>query len=389
MREEVAADPDEARRLCTYRPPAAPGVTAGPPQLGGGRSGIEVLQLAFEKHKEQTDKEVRSMKERYDKEMNSMRALLEQQQEEMRSMRERHAKMAQVTRQESAEREARLRSWLEREVAARQALAQEVQEQREYLVEEVSIDVRTEFSDQIKDMKQQMSQKIESFSAKIDSSPSHAGVELMAASHYICTAGQQSSLFGSYRALRDWLRRYTYINTMKLLYKSSRDGFKYATFFDKTLGARRSLFLIRDGPAHLFGLTVDGPLTPPLNPTRSKHTPCAISLYSISGAYDAPTKIPLPVEGQKVAVAGREGALTGSDGQPHGKVCITGRNEAALWLGYADPGPAADLRTCHMWVNKAHLPAGYRGALVGTKNNGTLATDKNFTATEIEVWALT
>ncbi|CEM19068.1 unnamed protein product [Vitrella brassicaformis CCMP3155] len=149
MPEEVAADPDEARRLCTYRPPAPPDPVAG------GRSGLEALQLAFEQHKQQSQGEVRSMKERYDKmavtyckEMNSMRALLEQQQEEMRSMRERHDKMAQ----EFAEREARLRSRLEREVAARQALAQQVEEQREFLVEEVSIDVRTEFSDEIKDM---------------------------------------------------------------------------------------------------------------------------------------------------------------------------------------------------------------------------------------------
>ncbi|CEM19311.1 unnamed protein product [Vitrella brassicaformis CCMP3155] len=174
---------------------------------------------------------------------------------------------------------------------------------------------------------------------------------------------------------------------LKLLYKMSRDGAAYTDLLNGVGDASGLLFVIQDGSTHKFSAFIDGPLAQPADPTRHKVSRCPISLYSISGAYDAPTKIPLPAEKpQSVAVAGREGAVLGSSGQSSGNVYIGEMGAAVLWLGKAEPGPAADLRSCHVWVTEAHLPPGYRGAM--DEGKGILATDKNFTATEIDVLSL-
>ena len=170
--------------------------------------------------------------------------------------------------------------------------------------------------------------------------------------------------------------------------RMSRDGRAYTDLLTGVRDVSGLLFVIQDGSTYKFSAFIDGPLAQPADPTQIKTSPCAVSLYSISGAYDAPIKIPLPAEkSQRVVVAGREGVVRGSDGQSGGNVCIEELEGAACWLGHANPGPAADLSRCQLWVKKAHLPTGYRRE-VNRHRNGTLATRTNFTATDIEVLSL-
>ncbi|CEM19282.1 unnamed protein product [Vitrella brassicaformis CCMP3155] len=204
----------------------------------------------------------------------------------------------------SAEREDPLLSLLEREIAARQALAQQVQEQRRYLVEEVSIDVRVEFDDEIKEVKEIIEQvmagvryNLELIAFRYDRYiPSSKGLKLMMVADQLCQPGKQflrlSSLCGQYRYLREWLGGFMALKSMKLLYKSSRDGQKYPAFLDKTRGAARPFILIRSGPGHLFGCTIGGPLAEPDDPNQHAFIPRPVSFYSITGGYDMPCEIP-------------------------------------------------------------------------------------------------
>ncbi|CEM17338.1 unnamed protein product [Vitrella brassicaformis CCMP3155] len=176
--------------------------------------------------------------------------------------------------------------------------------------------------------------------------------------------------------------------TPSLLYKSSRDGFGYGSLLDCVGDASGLLFLVQHSDTHRFAAFVAGPLAQPADPTQEKATSCPVTYYSISGAYDAPTKLNMPVERRRgVIVAGRQGAVTSKDGEPVGKLAIDVRDTAVLWLGYADPGPAADLSSCAMCVSKDHLQVGYQGRVVAG-GKGTLAGDFFFTASEIEVWGL-
>jgi len=170
--------------------------------------------------------------------------------------------------------------------------------------------------------------------------------------------------------------------TVTLLYKSSRDTFAHPSFLSKVAGKSGLLFALRDGETHRFGAFIDGPLIPPDDPIETESYEVPLFLYSLSGAFTKPTKIELPEADQKVTVAGTQGAVKDYEGQPCANVCIAGGN---LWLGYGDRGPAADLSSCELYIERDDLPATYTGER-DQDGDGTLARKMIFTCTEMEVW---
>ncbi|CEM16782.1 unnamed protein product [Vitrella brassicaformis CCMP3155] len=173
--------------------------------------------------------------------------------------------------------------------------------------------------------------------------------------------------------------------TTTLLFKSSRDTFAYASFLNKVAYKSGLLFAIRDGDTHRFGAFIDGELTPPDDPRQtSGRYKVPLFLYSLSGAFDALTKIEIPGEGQVVDVAVTQGVVPNLEGWPAGRVRI-GRYSGVLWLGTSQPGPVPDLSSCQQWIKEGELPDGYNGE-INTRGNGTLAQSHNFTCDEMEVY---
>ncbi|CEL96010.1 unnamed protein product [Vitrella brassicaformis CCMP3155] len=168
-----------------------------------------------------------------------------------------------------------------------------------------------------------------------------------------------------------------------LALKSSSDGFEYTSFLDKVAGKSGLLFAVKDR-THRFGCFVDGPLTPPQDPTKtSRNYKVPVFFFSLSGACDAPTKIDIPEDRHGVHVAGTQGVVKDNKDLPTANVGIA---RGHLWLGYGEPGPAADLSSCQQWIPREHLPAGYTGAAINKYDQGTLAQSLNFRCGELEVW---
>ncbi|CEM16781.1 unnamed protein product [Vitrella brassicaformis CCMP3155] len=179
--------------------------------------------------------------------------------------------------------------------------------------------------------------------------------------------------------------------------ESSRDTFEYPSFLNKVVGKSGLLFALQDGDTHRFGAFIDGPLTPPANPTQINCDKVPVFFFSLSGAYETPTKIELPENEQQVDVAGTEGVEKNMD-ERTAKVGIGG-GAAALWLTIALPGPAADLSSCELWIKRDKLPDGYiddsdfddeeENGPMDEEGDGTLAHAEDFTCTELEVWHVT
>ncbi|CEL94130.1 unnamed protein product [Vitrella brassicaformis CCMP3155] len=178
--------------------------------------------------------------------------------------------------------------------------------------------------------------------------------------------------------------------TAQLLYKGERDGWTYEALFAKVGGAVNLLLLFKDTGAHTFASHIKGQLKPPSDPTAVETTPCPVTFYSISGAFEPQgiTKITVPYNRQRVQVAGIEGAVTGTK-DIAGKVAIAG---GRLWLGYQSVkgGPAGDLRSGCQWVLKDELPDGGRTYLGGFDSHGwaTLAASHLFTCADLEIYTL-
>ncbi|CEL92916.1 unnamed protein product [Vitrella brassicaformis CCMP3155] len=171
-----------------------------------------------------------------------------------------------------------------------------------------------------------------------------------------------------------------------LLYKSSRDTFTYASFLNKVTGKSGLLFALRDGDTHRFGCFIDGPLTPPDDPRRTNWYKVPVFFFSLSGAYETPTKIELPEDRQKVEVAGTQGAVRSIEGRMIANVCIGRSPPGVLCLGFGRRGPVADLSSCNQWMNiNEDLSGGYTGER-DEDGDGTLAQTIDFTCTEMEVW---
>ncbi|CEM11370.1 unnamed protein product [Vitrella brassicaformis CCMP3155] len=163
-----------------------------------------------------------------------------------------------------------------------------------------------------------------------------------------------------------------------LLFKSSRDGSAYATMLDCVAGKSGLLFALRDGDTHRFGCFLGGQITPPADPKQTNRYKMPLFFFSLSGAYEAPTKIELPEDRQTVGVAGTQGASKNDMDEPLANVCIAC---GYLWLGFAQPGPAADLSSCHLWIKRDQLPEGYKGGYTQQGNgDGLMARTMNFTS---------
>ncbi|CEM02450.1 unnamed protein product [Vitrella brassicaformis CCMP3155] len=180
-----------------------------------------------------------------------------------------------------------------------------------------------------------------------------------------------------------WIIDSTKKGNATLLFKSSRDTFGYQSFLNKVTGKSGLLFALRDGDTHRFGYFIDGQLKPPNDRTETTG-PYKVPLFffSLSGAYETPTKIELPEEAQCVDVAGTQGAAKARNMDWRANVAIAcGR----LWLGFDEPGPAADLSRCYQWIKEGELQAKYKGN-INSNGNGTLARTSSFTCDEMEVY---
>ncbi|CEL93428.1 unnamed protein product [Vitrella brassicaformis CCMP3155] len=176
--------------------------------------------------------------------------------------------------------------------------------------------------------------------------------------------------------------------TPQLLYKGERDGWEPEAMFKNVGDATDLLLLLKDPSGPIIAAHIEGGLSPPADPTGEETTPCAVSLFSVRGAFegDGITKIDLPKKAQVVAVAGRQGAVTDKDGEPCAKVCIA---KGRLWLGIGNRRPTGDLRSCQVWVKKEELPADKK--YVGTITNegeARLASSFNFTLADLEIYTL-
>ncbi|CEL95623.1 unnamed protein product [Vitrella brassicaformis CCMP3155] len=169
-----------------------------------------------------------------------------------------------------------------------------------------------------------------------------------------------------------------------LLYKGSRDTYAFPKMLQCVAGKSGLLFALRDGDTHRFGCFLDGPLTPPANPTQSNAYKVPVFFYWLSGAYDVPRKIEIPEDRQWLSVAGTRGAAKAINTDRNANMVIA-FGAACLWLGWARPGQAADIRSCQLWINRESLPRGYRGE-ISESGSGTLAAHRDFTASEIEIW---
>ncbi|CEM24720.1 unnamed protein product [Vitrella brassicaformis CCMP3155] len=273
-------------------------------------------------------------------------------------------------------------------------IQERLQEERRFVLEEMAIAMQVELHDDKKDLQELIKHAERSWQAALQKMLSSKSSKLMAVSRYLCVPGGQF-LRTSYRyaALRDWLAGWTAVacTSMKLLYKGTRHGWHYPCLLDCIAASQgdRLLLLMRH-ESHVFGCLIDGQLLEPPDASASTCTSVAmLTFISLCGACNEPTKIPLPAEARKVKMAGRQGAVRGSNGAPRANIFMGGAQHAALWMGYAKPvGPSCDLRSCELWIAKEHLPTpGYLGVVCGA-GRGTLSDRKTFTLTEMEVWAL-
>ncbi|CEM39579.1 unnamed protein product [Vitrella brassicaformis CCMP3155] len=182
--------------------------------------------------------------------------------------------------------------------------------------------------------------------------------------------------------------------TPKLLYKGERDGWEQEAMFKNVGDATDLLLLLKDLGGPIIAAHIEGGLSPPPNPTAVATTPCAVSLFSVHGAFegDGITKIDVPQDTQGVRVAGTQGAVKDKSGKARGMVCIGDMIHKApgrLWMGIGYHGSAGDLRSCQQWVMKEELPADKK--YIGTITNdgdAILGSSLNFTAADMEIYTL-
>ncbi|CEM09918.1 unnamed protein product [Vitrella brassicaformis CCMP3155] len=182
--------------------------------------------------------------------------------------------------------------------------------------------------------------------------------------------------------------------TPHLLYKGERDGWEPEAMFKNVGDATDLLLLLKDLGGPIIASHIEGGLTSPADPTAVATTPCAVSLFSVRGAFEGNgiTKIELPQDKQDVRVAGTQGAVQDRNGEPVAIVCIgdmTDDSPGRLWLGIGYHGSAADVRSCQQWEKKEELPADKK--YIGTTDNKGrvwLASSFNFTAADMEIFTL-
>ncbi|CEM22563.1 unnamed protein product [Vitrella brassicaformis CCMP3155] len=170
--------------------------------------------------------------------------------------------------------------------------------------------------------------------------------------------------------------------SIKLLYRSTRDGGDFGTMVDKVGDASGLLFLINHDDTHRFGAFVEGQVKPPTDPRQTNGYKVPHFFISISGAYGKVTKVPIPEAKQTVQVAGRDASIQSTNEDIRGKMTI---GHGYLWFALASPGPSDDVRSLGHFVKTEDLPDnGYLGRFSG--DSGTLAGDWYFTAKEIAIY---
>jgi len=182
--------------------------------------------------------------------------------------------------------------------------------------------------------------------------------------------------------------------TPQLLYKAERDGWEHETMLKNVGVATDLLLLLKDPGGPIIATHIEGGLTPPPNPTAVAKISCAVSLFSVSGAFegDGITKIELPKGEQCVSVAGVQGAVKSPNGEAVGKVCIgdmTNDASSRLWLGFSERGRAGTLRRCHQWLLKDCLPADKKHTgTIYAQDRSSLGYSNRFTLADLEVYTL-
>ncbi|CEL98330.1 unnamed protein product [Vitrella brassicaformis CCMP3155] len=139
-------------------------------------------------------------------------------------------------------------------------------------------------------------------------------------------------------------------NTLKLIYRASRDGPLYADLL-RCVGDANSLVFVVSKDKYVFGVFISEVIRLP----DYNDYGCDVWHFSLAGHFHKPTKIE---EGKgRVWVAGRGGTLF------RAKLVISGNGW--LELGSED-GSAADMRSCRQWIHSWDVPQGY----VGVRDEG-------------------
>ncbi|CEL94319.1 unnamed protein product [Vitrella brassicaformis CCMP3155] len=162
-------------------------------------------------------------------------------------------------------------------------------------------------------------------------------------------------------------------NTLKLIYRASRDGPLYGDFLRCAGDTKNLVFVIRKDK-YVFSAFISDGIWPPDDPTGYNDYWCDVWYFSQAGHFTkGPTKMGegwLPVQ-----VAGRERTADGA------KVRLGGW----LWLGY-EGGAASDMRSCCHWIPSRVVPEDYVG--VRDHGNAVFGGSEAFMADEMDVFTV-
>jgi len=154
--------------------------------------------------------------------------------------------------------------------------------------------------------------------------------------------------------LRKWIGHW---QSIKLLYRGSRDGFTVTDMLRRVGSASPLLLLI----SYRTNSCYIGPRT---NRCTGQDR-CRLWFFSFRGAFDTPIKIAVPPERRLIKVAG---------------------DHTSIKSDLSDcRGPTNDVRSMHQYIGGEHLQEAYRGD-VNRRDCGTLARSMNGNVIEVEGW---
>ncbi|CEL99332.1 unnamed protein product [Vitrella brassicaformis CCMP3155] len=199
-----------------------------------------------------------------------------------------------------------------------------------------------------------------------------------------------------YDQLLTWLGGPT--RSLALLYKSVRDGYSFGDMLAKVESASGLAFVVRKDQ-YLHGCFVGDRLQLPTKaaaptkfadaaaqvaPPEYREYDCPVWLFSLSGHFDKPTKIPLPPHVQGIRVASREG------GVPlwWGKAKISVTHDEYIHFGWDDPKQSENLQSMLHFIPKDDTPPAYRGE-VDEDGDAVLGGTLHFMADSLEILHVT
>jgi len=100
------------------------------------------------------------------------------------------------------------------------------------------------------------------------------------------------------------------------------DGWEQEVMIKNVGDATDLLLLLKDLGGPIIAAHIEGGLSPPADPTQVATTPCAVSLFSVCGAFgdDGIIKVEVPRTSRTCGWRAHKGTVTDKDGEPGGKV---------------------------------------------------------------------